>query len=110
MINSKGKGKAPVVLSVKKPSFKKKGQQMSKSEHANGSTSQSKSKGKGTDVQCHHCHKFGHWRRNCPKYLEDIKAGRVTAQGMSSDIHMIEINHASSSTWVFDTGCWFPPL
>jgi len=46
MINSKGKGKAPVVLSVKKPFSKKKGQQKSYSKDANGSTSQSKSKEK----------------------------------------------------------------
>jgi len=49
-------------------------------------------------------------RRNCRKYKEDIKAGRVTPVGMysstsSSTIHMIEINQASYGTWVFDTGC-----
>ncbi|KAL9230639.1 hypothetical protein vseg_005966 [Gypsophila vaccaria] len=101
VIQSKGKGKAKASLNVKRPQFKKKAQPKPRS----GPGESSSSKSKGADVECHHCHKTGHWRRNCPKYIEDIKAGRVTAHGMTSYIHMIEINHASSSTWVFDTGC-----
>ena len=98
----KGKGKSQTSLNVKKSSFNKKVQPKSNS---GPGRSLNKGKSKASDVECHHCHKFGHWRRNCPKYKEDIKAGHVTARGMSSNIHMIEINHASSSIWVFDTGC-----
>ncbi|XP_074291875.1 uncharacterized protein LOC141618691 [Silene latifolia] len=36
------------------------------------------------DDKCHYCNGIGHWKRNCPKYLEDIKAGRVTPVGNSS--------------------------
>ena len=46
----------------------------------------------------------GHWKRNCPKYLADKKAGTVK-QGIY-DIHVIDVYLTSdrSSTWVFDTG------
>ncbi|XP_074283293.1 uncharacterized protein LOC141607843 [Silene latifolia] len=36
-------------------------------------------KGATSDDKCHYCNGMGHWKRNCPKYLGDIKAGRVTA-------------------------------
>ncbi|KAL9244448.1 hypothetical protein vseg_018223 [Gypsophila vaccaria] len=101
VVHSKGKGKAKASSNVKRPQFKKKAQPKPSS----GPGESSQAKNKGADIECHHCHKTGHWRRNCPKYLEDIKAGRVTAYGISCNIHMIEINHASSSIWVLDTGC-----
>jgi hypothetical protein len=45
--------------------------------------------------------------RNCPKYLEDKKAGKVVARDKGIfDIHVIHIylTSARSNTWVFDTG------
>ncbi|KAL9243930.1 hypothetical protein vseg_017762 [Gypsophila vaccaria] len=101
VIHSKGKRKANASLNVKRAQFKKKAHSKPRS----GLGESSSSRSKGANFECHLCHKTGHWRRNCPKYIEDIKAGRVTAHSMSSYIHMIEINHASSSTWVFDIGC-----
>ena len=62
-------------------------------------------KGASSDQPCFYCSGVGHWKRNCPKFLEDKKAGRVTAGNFLSNIHMIDVNFASSSTWVFDTGC-----
>ncbi|KAL9224852.1 hypothetical protein vseg_000847 [Gypsophila vaccaria] len=103
VIHFKGKGKAKATLNIKWPQFKKKAQPKPRS----GPGESSHSKSIGADIECHHCPKFGHWRRYCPKYIKDIKAGCVTAHRMSSIIHKIEINHASSSTWVFDTGCGF---
>ena len=105
LFKHKGKGKAPADLSVRKPPFKRSGKPKAKSGPGETSSSQGKTKGKKGEIQCHHCHKFGHWRRNCPKYIADIKACLVTPVGMSSSIHMIEINHASFGTWVFDTVC-----
>ena len=55
------------------------------------------------DIVCFYCKGTGHWKRNCPKYLADKKAGNV--KGIF-DIHVIDVylTSARSSTWVFDTG------
>jgi hypothetical protein len=43
----------------------------------------------------------GHWKRNCPQFLEDKKNGNVPS---SSGILVIEINFATSiSHWMLDT-------
>jgi hypothetical protein len=51
---------------------------------------------------CFHCGKTAHWKRNCPKYLEDRKNGVETP---TSGIFVIEINLSTSASWVLDTGC-----
>jgi hypothetical protein len=56
------------------------------------------------DEECFHCHKKGHWFRNCKKYLEvQKKKGSGTS---TSGINVIEINIAlsSSDSWIFDIG------
>jgi hypothetical protein len=58
-------------------------------------------------VKCFYCKGDGHWKCNCPKYLEDKKASKVVARDKGIfDIHVIDIylTSARSNTWVFDTG------
>ena len=60
--------------------------------------------GPKSDTECYYCKGTGHWKRNCPKYLADKKAGKAN-KGIC-DIHVIDVYLTStrSSTWVFDTG------
>ena len=55
-------------------------------------------------TECYYCKGFGHWKRNCPKYLADKKDGKVN-KGIC-DIHVIDVYLTSSrsSAWVLDTG------
>jgi hypothetical protein len=57
-------------------------------------------------VKCFYCKGDGHSKRNCLKYLEDKKAGKVVAREKGIfDIHVIDIylTSARNNTWVFDT-------
>jgi hypothetical protein len=57
-------------------------------------------------VKCFYFKGDGHWKRNCLKYLEDKKAGKVVAREKGIfDIHVIDIylTSARSNTWVFNT-------
>jgi hypothetical protein len=70
-------------------------------------SSKPKTKGKSSpspDVECFHCHKKGHWFRNCKKYLEEQK--KKESETSTSGINVIQINIAvsSSDSWVFDIG------
>ena len=95
------------VLMVNKPSFKK-GKGAKKPFKKGGgkrvAPAEKKLKsGPKTDTECFHCKDKGHWKRNCPKYLADKKAG--TIKGIF-DIHVIDVFLTSPrcSAWVFDTG------
>jgi gag-polypeptide of LTR copia-type/Zinc knuckle len=55
-----------------------------------------------SNIKCFYCKKRGHWKRNCPQFLEDKKNGNVHS---SSGILVIKINLATFiSDWVLDTG------
>ncbi|KAK1630069.1 hypothetical protein QYE76_004384 [Lolium multiflorum] len=58
------------------------------------------------DIDCYYCNGKGHWKRNCPKYLADLKSGLVKKKKGISDIHVIDVYLTGSRTsaWVFDTG------
>ncbi|KAH7665793.1 RNA-directed DNA polymerase protein [Dioscorea alata] len=51
---------------------------------------------------CFHYKGAGHWKRNCPLYLEDLKKGKIPP---TSGIYMIKNNFSISTSWVLDTGC-----
>ena len=56
----------------------KKGKKKKKVQGAPTPSGQTKGKGKGktaeSKAECFFCKKRGHWKRNCPKYLEELKA------------------------------------
>ncbi|KAJ9538706.1 hypothetical protein OSB04_031439 [Centaurea solstitialis] len=68
----KGKGKGKAIQSNPKPITKGQGK-------AQSDIPQSKTP---EDVICFHCKEVGHWRRSCPKYLEELK--KLKANGAST--------------------------
>ncbi|KAL4282937.1 hypothetical protein GQ457_16G017700 [Hibiscus cannabinus] len=60
--------------------------------------------GVSKDGICFHCGKPGHWKRNCPIYLEDVKKDKVVGASVSG-IYVIDVIMSTSSSWVLDTGC-----
>ncbi|KAK8662746.1 hypothetical protein V6N13_024637 [Hibiscus sabdariffa] len=88
---------------------KGKGKKVAKSK-GNGKT---KPKGKNAlkprggisnEGKCFHCDKPGHWNRNCPVYLEDVKKAKAVGASVSG-IYVIDVNMSTSTSWVLDTGC-----
>ncbi|KAK1606568.1 hypothetical protein QYE76_030241 [Lolium multiflorum] len=57
------------------------------------------------ETVCYYCQGKGHWKRNCTKYLADLKSGHAKKKGIF-DIHVIDVylTGSRSSAWVFDTG------
>jgi hypothetical protein len=96
------------VLMVKKGTSFKKGKGKKGNFKKNGKTVAAPTKktksGPKPKTECLYYKGTGHWKRNCPKYLADKKAGNVYT-GIF-DIHVIDVYlpHSRSSTWVFDTG------
>nr|XP_051229773.1 uncharacterized protein LOC127347645 [Lolium perenne] len=52
------------------------------------------------DTECYYCNGKGHWKRNCPKYLADMKSGLVKKKKGISDIHVIDVYLTGSRTSV----------
>jgi hypothetical protein len=47
------------------------------------------------DTDCYYCNGKGHCKRNCPKYLEDLKIENVSKASVSSTF-VVEVNVATS--------------
>ncbi|GJS67257.1 retrotransposon protein, putative, ty1-copia subclass [Tanacetum coccineum] len=53
------------------------------------------------DTKYHHYHKTGHWKRNCPLYLAELKKNKSGTSGIFT-IKMFSF--PESNTWIYDTG------
>ncbi|XP_074277713.1 uncharacterized protein LOC141601338 [Silene latifolia] len=73
-INNKSKGKFKRSTSKGKKPNKGKGNVI-------GNNCSKPKKGASTENKCHYYCGMGHWKRNCPKYIGDVKAGCVTPVG-----------------------------
>ncbi|KAK1629066.1 hypothetical protein QYE76_003381 [Lolium multiflorum] len=99
-----------VLMVNKTTSFKKQGKSKGKFKKGGkkAATPPMKPKnGPKPDAECYYCKEKGHWKRNCSKYLADLKSGLVKKKKEGiSDIHVIDVYLTGSrtSTWVFDTG------
>ncbi|KAK1643043.1 hypothetical protein QYE76_060848 [Lolium multiflorum] len=99
-----------VLMVNKTTSFKKQGKSKGKFKKGGkkAATPPVKPKsGPKPDAECYYCKEKGHWKRNCSKYLADLKSGLVKKKKEGiSDIHVIDVylTGSRSSTWVFDTG------
>nr|XP_051189951.1 uncharacterized protein LOC127303235 [Lolium perenne] len=61
------------------------------------------------DTECYYCKEKGHWKRNCPKYMADLKSGLVKKKKGIFDIHVIDVyltgSRSSKSLSVTSTFC-----
>ena len=59
-------------------SFKKKGKGRNAKSSGKPKAQVKTESGPTKDSECHYCKNKGHWKRNCKKYLEDLKSGLIT--------------------------------
>ncbi|GJY55808.1 retrotransposon protein, putative, ty1-copia subclass [Tanacetum coccineum] len=62
------------------------------------------------DQAYYHCHVAGHWKRNCPLYLEELHANKKKSKpsaAVSGNLFAIELFNLTYklNSWVYDTGC-----
>ncbi|KAD4584331.1 hypothetical protein E3N88_21932 [Mikania micrantha] len=93
----KGKGKKPWVTPSGKGKAVAKFKKQEQKPAAKAPTKAPK------NPNCFHCGEPNHWKRDCPKYLAEMKKNPVGAG--TSGIFVIELYAFNSNSWVFDTGC-----
>ncbi|KAI3784081.1 hypothetical protein L1987_43173 [Smallanthus sonchifolius] len=54
---------------------------------------------------CFECGVVGHWKRNCPTYLAELKKKRGDASTSGIYVITIDLYNFAPNSWVFDTGC-----
>src|SRR3989337_2808980 len=97
-----------VLMVNKTTSFKKKGKgkkgNFKKNSKQVAAPMKKPKAGPKPETECFYYKGNGHWKRNCPKYLADKKAGNVNKSIF--DIHVIDVylTSARSSAWAFDIG------
>ena len=110
--NNKGKEVALITTSSgtkKKGNKKKKGKTrvvkpMGEIAKNKGKAIVREEQGKG---KCFHCQGEGHWKRNCPKFLESLKTKEKGKQGEGktfSNLFTSKCSTSSSNAWILDTG------
>src|SRR5665213_591621 len=105
MLKTSGENKARVAGNVLMIQSKDRKRSRSKGGLAKKmSKPKTKGKEKSKAETCYHCHKTGHWKRNCKSYLEEVKKGKASEAGVSG-INVIEIHLSTMTKWVLDTGC-----
>ncbi|KAK8621888.1 hypothetical protein V6N13_097516 [Hibiscus sabdariffa] len=104
--NMKKSGSKSILMVLKD---KEKGKKVAKSK----GSGETKPKGKNAlkpkggiskEGKCFHCDKFGHWKRNCPVYLEEVMEAKSIRASVSG-IYVIDVNMSTSTSWVLDTSC-----
>ncbi|KAK1679865.1 hypothetical protein QYE76_040713 [Lolium multiflorum] len=78
-----------VLMVNKTTSFKKQGKSKGKNKKSGkkAATPPVKPKtGPKPDAECYYCKEKGHWKRNCSKYLADLKSGLVKKKKEDTDI------------------------
>ncbi|KAK1618948.1 hypothetical protein QYE76_024465 [Lolium multiflorum] len=81
-----------VLMVNKTTSFKKQSKGKFKKGGKKAATPPVKPKGPKPDAECYYCKEKGHWKRNCSKYLADLKSGLVKKKKKEgiSDIHELK--------------------
>nr|GFA71604.1 zinc finger, CCHC-type [Tanacetum cinerariifolium] len=122
----KDKAPTPQVLTIQKGRESKPKSQANKKDKSKGKTDKNKKivpyqpkpkhnplkrkENPNKDRTCHHCHVAGHWKRNCPLYLEELRKNKDKAEhgaAASSNLFTIELFNLTYklNSWVYDTGC-----
>ncbi|KAK1683557.1 hypothetical protein QYE76_044405 [Lolium multiflorum] len=95
-----------VLMVNKTTSFKKQGKSKGKFKKGGkkAATPPVKPKaGPKPDAECYYCKEKGHWKRNCSKYLADLKSGLVKKKKEAHEIIVLkymerEMNHIATGT------------